>query len=275
MRAAGDSAFYTLQIVNYHGNPVGPKTMLPSVTTILKALPKFGLDWWGHKLGVRGAIELMRSELDAELITKITDHELPLDDATELLYEAIKSKTDHRPDRVLESAGDDRGTPVHDVAEKMLRTGKPPDYDKIPVDLHGYVNALVTWHEEKIAPFDHQVLAVETTIYSLEHECAGTLDLLIKLKLGDDWLFIVLDFKTSKKVYSNHLLQSTAYVSLCRERGLIPFDAPTLATVIRLGANGKAEQKNSPFTMEDFLSVKRVWEWQEAQKKGGRYAGAT
>ena len=60
-RAAGGGSTYRVAVVDHKGKVRGEGVSLPSVTTILGALPKEGLQWWGYKLGVHAAHEWIQS----------------------------------------------------------------------------------------------------------------------------------------------------------------------------------------------------------------------
>lgn len=215
----------------------GTETTVPSVTTILGgALPKPGLDWYGFKLGLKAAADLL------ERYEKLPD-------GFDALYEAAK-QTDHAPHRALRAAGA-RGTDVHALAETLLRDGRLED---LPAGTHaseGYVDALVKWHDE-YSVSDWHIIAVEARLFSTRYLFAGTCDFVAR---KPDGVYVVGDFKTSAGIHPSHLLQTAAYMDAAVECGLIPEGSEIEGQVIRLGLDGKPEVQRSAYTIEDFNSV--------------------
>lgn len=218
----------------------GNETKVPSVTTILGALPKGGLDWWGFKLGCAAVLDLVFRE----------DQNLTND--TEAVY-AMAKQTQYAPHKALSAAGN-RGTDVHGVAEELLKTGKLPDLPPGTKAGEGYIDALVSWYSEhEVAKW--KIVAVEARLFSTRHLYAGTVDF-IAVKPGGT--YVVGDLKTSKGIYSSHHLQTTAYMEAAREMGLIPADAVAEGQVIRVGIDGDYEVERSTYQIEDFLAVLAV-----------------
>jgi hypothetical protein len=271
-RVAGDSDHYELAIINGAGQPTGRSIYLPSVTTILKALPKFGLDWYGYKMGL---LEGRRLATDPNATVWTTDpsdpsKKVPISD--DAFYEKAKelgrAGQARTPTSELKAAGG-RGTNVHDLAEEMakslLSTGKLPAKQSIPSDTTGYVAALKKFYDERIKD-KLAVVHVEVPVVSLMNQYAGTLDVILLDEATG--VFYIVDWKTSKDIYESHLLQITAYEHAAKEQEWIPRNAPTIGTVVRLGADGNYEMRNSDFELADFMSVYRVWQFLQATKAG-------
>jgi hypothetical protein len=219
-------------------NEQGEKQTLPSVTTILGALPKNGLDWWGFKLGCAAMLDLAESGLGLDV---------------EAAY-ALAKATDHAPHKALKKAGG-RGTDVHTVAEVLLRDGT---LDELPASTsadEGFVDALVKWHDEHdVASW--QMLAVEALLFSQTYGYAGQSDFIAR---RPDGVVVVGDFKTSKGVYLSHHLQAAAYEQAAREMGLVSDDEPVERHVVRLASDGEFEVQHHPtVSVEDFLCVLEV-----------------
>ena len=104
------------------GQPKGKPLLLPSVTHILKALPKDGLDWYGYKLG----IEAIRQMMEQGLVKVPTQGQAA--PATDDLYEQAKTlgrkqngmKVVTPYNNLMKAAA--RGTDIHDIAEKLRKT---------------------------------------------------------------------------------------------------------------------------------------------------------
>lgn len=259
MRVAGEGTHYELAILDGGGRAASVALKLPSVTTILKALPKYGLEWWGYRMGlVEGRRMAVAPPVPGDWTT--------MDEAA--FYDAVKKLGRDggavTPSNALTSAGS-RGSDVHSIVERLFTEHEVPVAADVVPELRGYRHALVKWYEEVLCPFDFkQVILCEKAIFSLDHRYAGTLDLLY---VDDDGIYHVVDFKTSKAVYESHLLQSTAYLQAAREMGLISPDGEARGEVVRLGAKGDYEVQTSAFQIGDFLQVKAVWEWLERTKE--------
>lgn len=258
-RAVGDSRTYPLSLLNSAGQPIGRTRELPSVTTILKALPK-NLSWWGYKMGL---LEGRKHAIVSPELVNLSDDDF----YEELKRLAREEGSVQTPLNVMEAAGD-RGTTVHDVAEQVFRDNVWPDKALIPEHLHGYVTALKRWYDARIDGKGFEVLAVEVNLASISkypYIYAGTCDLILKDSTDT---YHVIDFKTSKGIYESHLLQSTAYGYAAWEEGYIPEGALVMAHVVRFGADGKYATKTSECTIEDFIDVYKVYLW--LQKMGAR-----
>lgn len=249
-RAAGDGSHYELAILDGAGNPTGRSTYLPSVTTILEALPKY-LQWWGYKLGVEATLDWVKELPSGD----------PLPDV-ESLYKTLKEEKKLTPATVLTSAGG-RGSDVHEYAETVMLADVTGIPFTAPIDpaIAGYCKAVDAFKVE----FDKQgwiVKEVEIPVYSLEHRYAGTTDVIAHHPKQD--IHAIIDFKTSKAIYESNFLQMEAYDAAAREMGY--YDGKSKRMVVRLGAKGKFELKESTCGLEDFLNVKKVWHWLEQMK---------
>lgn len=244
-RNAGDSGWYDFAPLDATGQPSGRGFRLPSVTTILDALPKY-LAWWGYRMGAREGRRLATDPTTTDF-------------TEEQFYEHIKKLgregTADTPSSTLEDAAD-RGTDVHAVAERFLK-GQDVNLDAVPDDQKGFVTSFFKWWDANAG----EVIATEVCVYSLDHRYAGTLDVIVKYA-GNKYM--VWDFKTSKDVYANHQLQSAAYLWAAQERGYIPENASVGAGVVSLRKSGNPKPIHvdlSINTLEVFLNVKRTWEW--------------
>lgn len=269
MRIAGESGYYELSLVDLGGHPKGRTFYVPSVTHILKALPKDGLDWWGYKLGISAAMQLQANG--------------GIPPQLEAAYEKAKklgrgdSPKVPTPRNQLTKAGA-KGTDIHDVAEELFRTGGMPPKASVPGEQLPYLEAL--WEFFKfLQTLSVEVIALEEPLVSVKHWYAGTVDLIIKQELDTGApLYHIIDFKTSKGIYEGHLLQVAAYDQAAREQGYIPDGAFSVKSVVRLGQDGAYELKNSECSIEQFLAVYEMWKVLQAMKgeKGasvGRTAG--
>lgn len=154
---------------------------VPSVTTILNLLNN-NLDGWANYMGLQGVNSKLYAKQRAEY-----------------------------------------GTYVHSICEKFFKQELPSNIDEFEVD------------EEFMSYDDFQVLYQKLVLIKelfkrrgyTYHSCelsltcdkyGGTIDLVLYNEENDD--FIILDFKTSKNVYSKYFIQLAGYTSLFRiEKG--------------------------------------------------------
>jgi len=106
------------------------------------------------------------------------------------------------------------GTKVHAyIAEDMRNVlNKTPRKLKVPKAIEGYVAAYEKW-KWKISLKPVVVKGVEVTVWDKVYRYAGTFDLVAMI--GDEWWLI--DFKTSAKVWPEHIYQLHAYVPLAED----------------------------------------------------------
>lgn len=100
----------------------------------------------------------------------------------------------------------DWGSLVHEIVEKIL-LGKKPNINPV---IQPSIDAFLDWlNNNKI-----KVLGVEKKVLSKDHSYAGTLDILAEIdgRLG------VLDLKTSKEIWNDYFIQTSAYVQAYNEK---------------------------------------------------------
>ncbi len=93
----------------------------------------------------------------------------------------------------------DWGSAIHDTVEKIL-LGKMP---KIDAKVCPSIDAFLEWMKEHKVDIE----GVEQRVISKKHCYAGTLDVLAQI----DNTYGVLDIKTSKNIWDEHFLQTSAY----------------------------------------------------------------
>ena len=113
----------------------------------------------------------------------------------------------------LKKAGD-TGTALHDLAELYILNKKYqlPD-DKAAVDCF---QQFIDWWDS----IDCEVIWTEKKYTSKKLNVGGCPDLLVK----QDGKYILVDFKTSKAVYSDMLIQLSCYAELIKENDNIEID---------------------------------------------------
>jgi hypothetical protein len=150
---------------------------VPSVTTILKILNN-NLDGWANYMGLKG----------------------------------INSKQ-YANDRAK------YGTYIHSICEKYFKRELPEDLTTFEID-----DTLMTWYQ--LEELYHKLKTIETLFSRIGYmykDCelslvcdtyGGTIDLVLYNEEDDD--YILVDFKTSKNVFTKHYAQLGGYTSLVR-----------------------------------------------------------
>lgn len=154
----------------------------PSVTAILKTLPKEWLVYWALK----------------EAATYVADNRWAL---AKLDYDGIIEVVKRAPWRGRDKKAD-IGTAAHAAIETHLAGGSLLELDGRS---EGYALAGLSFLED----WHIGVVHSEATVYSREHGYAGTLDLIGRV--GDSRLPTLIDFKTGKNAYPETALQLAAY----------------------------------------------------------------
>lgn len=115
------------------------------------------------------------------------------------------------------------GTHVHEAVEKFLLTGKDPELDFGKMPKQAYIierafNNFKVWYYDLLS-HGNTIEILGTEIPVITPYYAGTLDILAKIN-GQVY---ILDIKTSKKISSEHLLQTAAYMYGVNTYGLEKF----------------------------------------------------
>ena len=108
------------------------------------------------------------------------------------------------------------GTLMHSYCEDYINKRKvvPPTTEPLKTMFSKFTK----WWDKK----GFQVLVSEQTCYSVDLDCCGTFDVLVKNKKGQ---IILLDFKTSKNIYSQVPIQVAAYKKLIEDSNDIKIDS--------------------------------------------------
>lgn len=165
------------------------------VTTILGGgIPKPALVWWAPGVVAKWVTDPANADKLTELLAGDTDQSVKFMQAL--------------PNKERDSAAE-RGTEVHDLAEKLATTGEV----EAPEDLVGFVEGYMDFLDEwQITP-----VLVEVVLANREHWFSGKVDLLATSPLLmsqadiDAGKLIQIDLKTSKGVYFETALQTAAY----------------------------------------------------------------
>jgi PD-(D/E)XK nuclease superfamily len=107
------------------------------------------------------------------------------------------------------------GTCFHDCIEQYFDRGywaaNIPNYPSCQQRVNGMMKSFVTWAES----VDGEVIVTEMKVISKQYIYSGTLDCIIRFKK----VLVVVDWKTSSRIYDDMGLQLSAYASAYKEEG--------------------------------------------------------
>ena len=143
----------------------------------------------------------------------------------------LEVKSDHAE---LNKAGD-IGTALHELAELHIKG----DYYELPEDsiVQECFNKFKDWWSEQ----NYEVNFTEKSFCCRKYKYGGTADLLVN---GDT----IIEFKTSKAVYDDHLVQMSAYRYMIEEQDGIEINKGILA---RFGKEGSDDFEIREFSKSD------------------------
>lgn len=160
----------------------------------------------------------------------------------------------------------DRGTIVHAAVEAYL-AGKPMTKAqveevlkeaRVPPKMWKSTAGMIAGAIEFLFDTEPEVVWSEATVYSRQHGYAGTADLIAIMNVGGSKQPVVIDFKTSARIYDEVALQLAAYARADfvgqddgTEVALLPQGAPPIqhGIVVRPTASGTYERAD--FTLRD------------------------
>jgi hypothetical protein len=181
----GNRRFYTVT-----GDPNLPEdTELPNVTTILNIIAKPALIDWSKKL----ALDYVR------------DNMFGGDD-----LDTVLARASEESNRVRDEAAA-HGTAVHEAVANFL-AAKSKDEGLIFTDfMYNIVSAFDSW----ITSMGLEIIAEEVPVYSSKYLYAGTLDAIgVNKETGT---LVIMDWKTSNRLYPETALQVAAYAKAYEE----------------------------------------------------------
>lgn len=172
--------------------------VVPSTTKIIdEVLAKHALKFWAVKV----TVEWLKKQLNGE---RLSENQL---DAILKTAKGVHLRESDKATTI--------GSNVHNWIEAfvhlVMETGEtwPEDWkENNPVRLSSVaaknsVNAFLNWYAEH----DVQFLEAERKVYSIKYNYSGTFDLLAIV----DGVTTIIDFKTSKHIYPDYLVQGAAY----------------------------------------------------------------
>jgi len=169
------------------------------------------------------------------------------------------------------------GTQAHALVEWELRREMKQAQGPRPKAEQAAEYAFESWQTWR-ASVELEPLHIEQTLYSKEHEYAGTADLIAFVNLKDERhdygrTLAVIDWKTGKRHYPESSIQSAAYSWALHEMGHAP-DGPPPGLIIRMpkikkdpGFDPKVvHTEDFQDNFEAFLNAKALWWWLQAEE---------
>lgn len=161
-----------------------------------------------------------------------------------------------------------RGKGLHKAVERSLAgdSSKSPDAESYQGDFSP--QPLIDW----ILGLQVTVREVERRVYSRRHRFSGTFDCLASL---EDGTLVLLDWKTSKSIYPEFLLQTAAYVLAYEEE--FPDKKIAGRYLVRIAEDGSVEPHYFPRStlrkdFAAFLGAKTLFDRVQVLEKEGRKA---
>ena len=198
--------------------------------------------------------QIVRREVDSEhyywvdgkftpAVTRILDEAAPVAFALRQFF--LRNTVDSAK-KILEETGV-FGSMIHADIERLLK-GEELDLTKHETKAKKHLMSFHNWFHEFKPDMDS--LKPESTIASLKHRYAGTLDLACTRK-GKKW---IIDFKTGSGIYHNHELQLAAYRGAYEEMHNTKVDH---VAIVRTGSRHKVgyEVKEVKKPFKAFLNV--------------------
>ena len=183
----------------------GSEEVIPSATQILGVIAKPALVYWS-------ALEASRY-FKKQVVEVTAPMEMPLYSLSGLSVDEV-AKGMVESHRTISSDAAEIGTSVHKYIEECIKfklRGKDAlTYDSLPDEpdnkqAQNSISAFRKWYADNNVKF----ISAEEKVYHPELKYAGTVDAVAEV--NDE--FCVIDFKTSKAIYSSHHLQCAAYAS--------------------------------------------------------------
>jgi len=251
-------------------SPATAEFEVQSVTTLIgKGLPKPFLAPWSAKMVAEYAVQ----HVDDWAGMSKRDPKGVVDMLKRSVYRSTAEKAD-------------MGTIAHASADAYI-AGKPLTEDQfngmlkdraVPLDRWKATKGYAKGALEFLMSHEPEVLHNEATVYSRKHGYAGTLDLLMKLRIGGAEHLAIGDFKTSKSIYAEVGLQLSAYANAdfigLNDGTEIPLPGPIEHGVaIRLTPSGQYEAvafSLTPDLFDVFLACAAVARGQDVMERAKR-----
>lgn len=193
-----------------HAHTLDGAPLYGTSTVVKEVMPPFLAKW-----GAQCAVDFTKKKIGDAVVGAYDETEA----LYELLDESVGAWTKVRKDAAT------KGTDLHKDLEDYVQLciekfGGAP---QVGESFTGKVGAFAEWANSNVETF----LWSEVHCYSKELWVGGIIDCVAKLRTGE---IAIIDFKSSKEVYFNHLLQAAGYAAQCDENGLFTENGQPLAT---------------------------------------------
>lgn len=224
--------------------------LFPSVTTVLSVISKKFVSRWETGL----ALTKFRQRLD-ERIQSGTADSINLRDLESWTEEA------HAEPAVVLGVAGGFGTQAHSLIEDLL-TPERADSVVVPPEYETVVGNFTDW---RASIPNMEFLHNEMVVYSERNKFAGSVDAVARI--GNE--IVIMDWKTSNKIYSEYSLQVAAYAAAYEE---MTGQKVSQGWVVRFD---KKVRKPPQVKMvgdlrdsyETFMAAKRLWTYLNATSK--------
>lgn len=179
-----------------------------------------------------------------------------------------------------------KGSKVHQAVDNILKGIEVRFDSKFMNRDSGYEEELtqqeadailsfLAWKTETEKEYEIETIANEVTLFSEKHGYAGTIDWLYKLtyKTTKEVSYWLIDFKTSPDVYTEHIIQVSAYKQTVVNgentfEGL-PAGVDLKLAILNLGHRNKCGYKFTKVAdkFDLFLSTKEIWAYEHGTEK--------
>lgn len=219
------------------------------MTTILSVLSKPALYTWHAKHGSAKALAIMDT----------------LKEKSPNLHDLIQAEFGanyFRDGTSLAEEAADYGKQAHAIIEKILQFD-PQEYEWLqkdtPEPVQKAVQSFLAWRSRT----EFEVMKTESLVYSRKLKFAGTCDVIGRTKNG----VTLGDWKTSKAIYPEYLLQVVAYKYAAEE---MSGEHIPNAVICRFGKDGSFSDyvvppMDHPDLFDRFIDAKRLFEWRQKQ----------
>jgi len=169
--------------------------------------------------------------------------------------------------RKVRDKASDIGTLAHYLIECEIKGEEPDTSEYSEKDIDKAENAFLAWLEWKDSKGKIETIASEIPLVSERYQYGGTLDWVLR----QNGNIILVDFKTSNRVYDEMTYQLAAYKHLWNENH--PDKKIRECYILRIGKeNGEFEQrrfKNLDREFQIFLHLLKIYKLQKEIKRGG------
>lgn len=240
------SAKYTVDLLvkgnSHHYRIDGKETLYPGSTTVLEVISKPALIPWAAKEAA--------NKIKAYLMKHATGRKLTQKEIIHLVDEGRKAHIE------IKEAAADVGTRAHKAINAVIDGGEM----KIEDDIRPAVEGFLKFVGEINIKIEHG----DRKIASVKYGYGGSLD-----ALGiENEKFVIVDFKTSPRIYQEHSLQVASYAQAFMET----YDLSYLpeAYILRLGRNEPEFEFRKVPSVKDclrgFLSALELYQFQKSQQ---------